>query len=287
MAAPRKEVKMVPSINWEIESKQIAVLGEDEAIPGYHALKRNDTGATISVFKKSYVFYPNADFVATAQKLSDVTGYPIEGFQEINGGKRVLAYLKNTNKDFKLVGQDLDDYLVLGNSHDGSTSLFLGNSSTIIRCMNQFGAIIQNMKYRHTRGMEEKMLDITQEIENYFVGVKRLSNTFERMREIKIDKQIIEALALRLFDVDNVTDMKPTQLVKINDFKASAEREIDELGANMWGLFNGVTHYTTHKVTSKNPTLGNFWGQSGDINRKALLFGNEMIEGKRPALITV
>lgn len=287
MAAPRKEVKMVPSIDWEIESKQIAILGNDNPINGYHALSRNDTGNVISVFKKSYVFYPNADFVNTANKISAVTGYPIEGFQEVNGGKRVLAYLKNTNKDFKLVGQDLEDYLILGNSHDGSTSLFLGNSSTIIRCMNQFGTIIQNMKFRHTKSMEEKMEDIIHEIENYFIGVKRLAGSFERMREIKIDKQIIEALALRLFEVENLTDVTPNKLSKINDFKASAEQEIDALGSNMWGLFNGVTQYTTHKLTTRNPTLGNFWGQAGDMNRKALLFGNELVEGKKKVLLTV
>ncbi len=285
--AQRVEVKMVPSINWEIESKEIAIMGAADPIKGYHALTRTDTGGVVSVFKKSYVFLPNAEFVSTAEKISKITGFPIEGFQEVNGGKKVLAYLKNKDENFKLVGEKLDDYLVLGNSHDGSTSLFLGNSNTIIRCMNQFGTIVQNMKVRHTTSMEQKLEDILVDIENYFIGIKRLAGTFERMREIKIDKQIIEALALRIFEVENLTDISEGKLKKINEFKESAEQEIDALGSNMWGLFNGVTHFSTHKMANRNPTQGNFWGQAGDVNRRALKFGQEMVDSHRKVLLTV
>lgn len=285
--APRKEVKMVPSINWDIVSKEISLQGTSTAIPGYQALTRNDTDSVISIFKKTYVPMYNNEFVENAHKISEITGFPIEGFQEINGGKRVLAYFKNTDPNFSLVGEKLEDYMVLGNSHDGSTSIFLGNSHTIIRCMNSFGSIVQNMKIRHTKTQGMKFADVLRDIEEYFMGVKKLERTFEKFREIKIDPLIIQALADRLFDMDNNQEISKGKLAKIADFKQSVIQETGDLGDNYWGLFNGVTHYTTHKMNSKNPTLGNFWGTAGDMNKKALRFGLDIVEKKRPALITV
>lgn len=285
--AERKEVTFVPSLDWDVVSQKISLFGDDKEIPNYQALKRSDNGNVISVFKKSYNPLYNKDFVEKTKLISQVSNFEIEGYQEINGGKRVLAYLRNSDPNFKLVGQKVDDYLVVGNSHDGTTSLFLGNSTTIIRCMNQFGTIVQNMKIRHSSKMEEKLDDIISDLEDYFLGVKRLNSTFERFTEIKISPEIITALTQRLFDMDNFTDASPKKLEKVADFKASITQEMDALGSNFWGLFNGVTHYTTHKTVNRNPTKGNFWGMSGEMNNKALKFGEDLLNGNKKVLITV
>jgi hypothetical protein len=153
--------------------------------------------------------------------------------------------------------------------------------------MNQFGTIIQNMKIRHSSSMEQKLEDVVHDIQKYFEGVKRMNQNFERMREVKIDKEIIEALAMRIFEVENLTDISEGKLKKMMAFNASAEEEIDALGSNMWGAFNSVTHYTTFKVVNRNPTLGNFWGQAGDINRRALKFCEEVLDNQKKTLITV
>lgn len=276
----RSIVQFVPDINWDVQSKNISLLGENEAIPGYQALARSDNNKTIAVFKKRYVPLLNADFVENAHKISEITKFPIEGFQEINGGKKVLCYLKNNDPNFTLLGERVRDYMVFGNSHDGSTAIFLGNSHEIIRCMNQFGTIVQNMRIRHTATQTLKLENLLEDIEKYFEGLEKMEKKFEKLREIKIDKKIIEALAIRLFEVENLLDVSPRKEEQIEDFFESVEQETADLGNNFWGLFNGVTHYTTHKASNRTPTLGNLWGTPGKMNQKALKFGEELLQAK-------
>ncbi len=283
--AARKEVKFVPAITWDVQLKNICIEGETDVIENQHALVRDDNKKVLSVFKHSYKPCLNKDFTATAERISNLTKFQIEGYQEINNGKRVLAYLKNNDPNFRLVGEPVDDYMVIGNSHDGSTSLFLGNSNTIIRCMNQFGSIMQNLRIRHTASMDQKLELAIADIEEYFRKVERMGKTFEKFREIKIDKNIIHALTERLFDLDHNHEISDRKAAKMLDFKESVDQEIDALGTNFWGLFNGVTHFTTHKVSSKNPTLGNFWGQSGKMNDQAMKFGLEMLDKKKSLIL--
>jgi len=50
-----------------------------------------------------------------------------------------------------------------------------------------------------------------------------------------------------------------------------------ELGDNLWGAFNGVTKYTTHEITPRNPVFGNIFGIQADINNRALTFVKERL----------
>jgi hypothetical protein len=52
------------------------------------------------------------------------------------------------------------------------------------------------------------------------------------------------------------------------DFQNSINIETADLGNNLFGLFNSVTHYTTHKLKNEN-TFGNLFGTANKINEKA------------------
>ena len=58
--------------------------------------------------------------------------------------------------------------------------------------------------------------------------------------------------------------------------------EMSELGQNAWGLFNGVTWYTTHDMKKKEATKNIFGNVSGDIrhslNRQGFDFCKEIVQ---------
>jgi hypothetical protein len=52
----------------------------------------------------------------------------------------------------------------------------------------------------------------------------------------------------------------------------SIDKECLALGDNLFGLFNGVTHYTTHIKKAKETTFGNALGTLARINQDAFQF---------------
>ena len=54
-------------------------------------------------------------------------------------------------------------------------------------------------------------------------------------------------------------------------------RETDELGDTLWGVFNGVTWFTSHDVRKQHNNFGNVAGTAERINRIAWEFLQERI----------
>jgi hypothetical protein len=116
--------------------------------------------------------------------------------------------------------------------------------------------------------------DIVAQIKLYRDYEKTLYNNFEKFQDVKIDEKLIQECVARLV---NMTDeerldkelISTQKLNKMDDIMASIRTETAELGNNGWGLFNGVTHYTTHVMKGKQGVVGNMFGAKNTANQKA------------------
>jgi hypothetical protein len=270
--------ELKPALGFEVAMEPIILKSNGSEIERYHAIVRSDTQKPISIFKKSWKPLLNSEFTDMAEQVAKITKFPLMGFQSIGDGSRVLAYLKNENK-VQILGHDTEDYLVLGNSHNGTTSVFLGSSNIMLRCMNQWSHVIQNLRIRHTKTLHDKVFSLMQDLDVYFAGKDKILETYRKMEKIKISPAIIEALTDRLFKMDTQEEITPRKQRMLDDFNESLETEMTDLGRNMFGLFQSVTHYSTHKIDQKkNVAFGNIYGQAAEKNAIAYNFGLELIK---------
>ena len=58
----------------------------------------------------------------------------------------------------------MSNYMVVGNSYDGSTSFFIGTSDEYLRCTNQFSQLLKTMKVRNSKNSKSKRDDLMKEI---------------------------------------------------------------------------------------------------------------------------
>jgi len=267
------------AINWDVLRNPIysIINGQETLIEGYNALVRNDNNETLSVMKSSYTPTYNDEFLERVEKISDISKMSLSGFTEFKGGRKVLAFLKNTTDIVKIGNHTLEDYMIIGNSFDGSSGFFVGTSTTLIRCTNQFSQISKMLNIRHTKNANVKAEEIYAYLDFYFNQRKELFETFERWGDKTVNPQITEKLIKRVLDIkeDKISTRKERQRILL---RANIKSEMDDLGENLWGLFNGVTKYTTHSITSKNKTFGNVFGTAANLNKKAFEFSSEIFE---------
>jgi hypothetical protein len=281
------------SLGWEVErhtpytqTKSGLLVQEDK----YVALKRSDTMETLSLFRDSYTETKNRSFEDYARQLADASGYELEGFAEFRGGTKVLAYLKATDDlVHQYLGLKSENYLVFGNSHDGTTPLFVGSVNILLRCYNQWGRVMQGLKVRHTKNHNYKVDMFIDLVKGFRAEKEQEAIIFQKMSEIKIDRSILDALANRLLKIDETKIAEGDILsARMGNTKValmdSLNKETADLGMNLWGAFNGVTHYTTHTKKSTD-TYGNLLGGNMKFNSDALSFLTEVAESKGVALV--
>ena len=280
-------------LTWEVErstpyTKSVSGLYLPE--DGYTALKRNDNGSTLYITRKTYTETKNSTFMEYTHKLAEASGFAMEGFAEFDGGKKVLGYLRST-EDFvhKYLGLKSENYLVFGNSHDGSTPLFVGSVNFLLRCSNQYGRIMKGLKVRHTKNHDFRVEEFIRLVASFQAEKEAEAMMLQKMSQIKIDAKILDSLANRLLNI-NETKMKEGDILhpvtgrnKAN-LMDSLIKETSDLGMTLFGAFNGITHYSTHTKKSTD-AYGNILGGNMKFNEQGLLICSEIAQEKGIVLI--
>lgn len=273
-----ESTEQINTLNWEVEERPIFANGLK--ITGYKGLFRGNSDNLLSIQKSSYTPTPNSRFIEVAEKLHDITGFPIKNYYDIDGGKKTLAFLECT-EPIQVCGHEFKDYLMLGNSFDGSTGFFIGNSSMMVRCSNRFSKNFRQLQVMHTKNNNQRIDDLCRTFDMFMNQRKKLFTQMETFEQVKIDDSIKKALVERLTRMTeeeklgtDISTRKSNIIAQINN---SIETECRALGNNSFGLFQGITHYTTHVKQSKNGIFGNPFGSLNDMNQTAYKFCNELV----------
>lgn len=277
------KIEQINKISWEVEERPIFANGLK--ITGYKGLFRGDSDTLLSIQKTSYTPTQNSRFIEVAEKLNEITGFPIKNYYDLDGGKKTLAFLECT-EPIQICGHEFKDYLMLGNSFDGSTGFFIGNSSMMVRCENRFSKNFRQLQVNHTKNNSSRIDSLCQTFEMFMNERKQLFSKIEQLETVKIDVSIRTALVERLTRMTEEEKLSTERAAYsistrkgniISAINHSIDTECKDLGYNAFGLFNGITHYTTHVKQSKNRAFGNPFGSVNELNQTAYKFCNELM----------
>ena len=254
----------------------------------YVMLKRSDNGRTLHSTNATYTETTNKQFVEYTKMLSEASGFAIEGYSEFREGEKVLSYLKQTDDYIhQYLGLAAESYLVFGNSHNGTTPIFVGSANLLLRCHNQWGSINKGLKIKHTNSWQARLKDFIEMVAlfkaNKMIEAQRLS----QLREIEIDHTILSALANRLLGLDEKIDLGKVKRDAQSALMASMVKETNDLGMNLFGFWNGATHFTTHdsKKQTNEDVFGNMLGVNATFNAKALDIATEFAVKERSLVL--
>ena len=273
------------SLNWEIQQLPIFDTSGNQ-IEGYKQIINDSTGEVLHVCKETFTPTRNEVLTETAHSLCQSGNFEIEGFATFKGGTKVMAYLKSKEAP-QMLGLAVSNYLVLGNGHDGTSSFFTGLTNQVYRCQNMFSSTNKQFRVTHTSGHDARVKGASETIELFY---NQQTGFYEQMQDFASH----QTSPTQKEDFANyVLDIKPNAEISsrkenIKDrFLESINRETADLGNNLFGLFNGATHYTSHVLNQKNPVFGNPFGHANTLNRKALEYCLAEQEHGQPSRKTI
>jgi len=260
-------------LNWTVREETITT-ESGIIVPKSKAIVREDTNTVLSVHGDGYFPYQNHQMVELLYKVSQQVGLPIHKGGYFGDGEKVYLQLKSN--DLKLGNDRVEGFITGVNSFDGTTSLAFGPSNITISCQNTFFAAFRNLnaKVRHTKNMEMRIDDICRGLEGVLEEEKEMFEDIKKLSETKMTKKQEDWVTRTLFNIMKDVDMNDEKSVstvtrnRLSRFYIDLNGELKEKGDNLWGLFSGVTKYTTHSLTKGDNSENKMFGTYGQRERE-------------------
>jgi len=261
------------NLNWNVRTESIQT-ESGITIKDKIALVREDTNDIVGVHSDGYRPFQNQELFELLDKVSNMTGLELTKGGCFKEGRRVYVQMKSA--DLRLGTDLIKGYLTGINSFDGSTSLAFGPSNVTISCMNSFFAAFKqlNTKVRHTKNMVIRIDEICKGLEGVLEQEQVMFGDIKRMADTRFDEVIKESVTRQLFGIKPEVDLYDNDAIstnlrnKMSRFYIDLNGEIQEKGDNMWGLFSGVTKYTTHSLSKGDNTEAKMFDIYGDREKK-------------------
>ena len=254
------------SLDWEIIEKPLFD-ENNNLIRGYKVVQRNDNGKILNLCKTSCTPTPNEKLLEFTHKLSEQTGMKILGYDDFNNGKKIVAYLQDTENN-EVAGCKIENYLVVGNGHDGYTTFFGGTATEMLRCQNAFATINQANKIYHNTNHLTKIDSLLQFYKGYRQEKEEIKQNLETFATIPLSIAERQNLLAQLFELpepEKVSRVKSKQLEQVS---LCIAEESQDLGKNLLGFFEGITKYTSHYQQQKHPSTLNVLGRGAELNKR-------------------
>jgi phage/plasmid-like protein (TIGR03299 family) len=289
------EALQAAKLNWLVEKKPIMVCG-GKKIPDMYATIRNDDHSVLGVVGANYHVLQNADAFNFFDPIAERGDAIYETAGSLFGGRRVFITAKIPGLIRVGTGEDVSEkYILLSNSHDGSTAVQAKLIVTRVVCNNTLTVAMRergdSVTIRHSALMAEKLSFASEMLGVANKKFVEMESTFNAMRDKQMTESDVRAYLNRCF---NVAPVRGDKQYKEQEGDISKEKraiaqvmELHEsgLGSDMvrgtlWGAFNAITEFTNHHRTYKQRENGNdradnklnslFFGQSASLGDRAL-----------------
>lgn len=252
-------------LNWQVNKVPLITLDGDET--DYFGTQRADTKQVFSTCKDSYQVFQNYELANMITEVAGQFDMEVARGGHFKNGARV--YLQIHTGDLKGIGENNDTvkkYMTAINSHDGSSSIAFGMSNLTVSCDNMFHKVTRQAdmtKIRHSASMRENVDLLMMEFENIREQEKKMYENFQHMAERGVTTPMINNVIATVTGVDlrkqqsEIVDLYSTY--QINNAAKLQERITEEMsykGTTVWGLFSGVTSYTSKDMRVPNRDNG-------------------------------
>lgn len=249
------ELLLNAGLNWSVTKEPLQTASG--LVTDHIAIVRDDNQAILGVHKSGYEAFQNQMMAELLLTLSQNADLPIHKAGLLGNGSKVYIQLKTDN--LNLGNDQVRGFLTAVNSFDGSTSFAFGHSTLTISCMNTFfGAYRQlDAKVKHTKSMQVRIENLIRASE--LIRAEELKN-FELIRKMAsapITREMVAETYATMFNVNveelanKSQEISTRTMNNIHRFQTATATELTTKENTLWGLFSGVTRYTTHMLAEK------------------------------------
>lgn len=218
-----------------------------------------------------YEPFQNEQVLELAMMVGEMAGREVKKIQSV-GKNGELMYVSLEGRKFEIggnakVGDIVEERFNISNSHDGSRSLSLSFGHVVLSCTNGMTRFDKkaSISIRHTANMKKKLEQMLSGWSSVALESQKMVEGYEKMMDKKVGEKEMKHIFKLVAGVDPQEDIRNLSTRKTNiitDLRNSVVTEMSYKGQTAWGLFNGVTHFTTKKSSTVSGLKSKIFGGS-------------------------
>ncbi len=275
--ATSEEAIQAAGLDFTVEKFRLQTIPNDLPVESHFATVRTDTMEVLGVVGSRYEPIQNKDAFTTFDALVGEGEAIYHTAGALGKGERIWLLAKLPDY-IRVNGNDLvEKYLLLVNSHDGSSTVRVKLTPIRVVCENTLSLALsgaeQEVHIRHTLNAKEKLKEAHEILGLTNKLYTQLDAIFNRMSETKVQGQTLTDYVKAVFPEDpNSKDHAWVRKVHDTVLELAESGEGAETArGTLWGAYNAVTEYVDHYRHAKGDEsvrLKSMWFGSGERIKK-------------------
>ena len=268
-------------LDWEVGLKDLQTV---DGVPVNHrATYRKTDGSILGVVGPRYTPLQNRDSFDWFQPFLDAGECALHTAGSLHSGQKVwvLAQLNRDNSEI-VAGDEVSKFILLSNSHDGTTAIRVGYTPIRVVCANTLAWAHSNtnsqlIRIRHTRSSKSNLENVRDIMDNINAGFEATAEQFRFLASKDFNQADIRKYVKTMLGIEGTIDA---------DIKTRTRNIMDEILAlvegpkqaatnvrgTWWAAYNGYNEYLNYnKGRTEDNRIDSLWfGVGANDNMKAL-----------------
>lgn len=238
-------------LDWRVEQEKVCT--EDGVpIPGYKVNVRSTDHTALGIVSDRYKVVQNEDaFKFTDQLLGEGVTYETAGSLQM--GRKVWMLARMPQR-YIIAGDEIAPYLVIMNSHDGSSGVKVAMTPIRVVCQNTLNLALNSASRiwaaRHTENVMSRVREASETLRLAELYMSELGRGIDDLARVKVsDRKAMEWMQ-NFFPVsEDMSDIqKKNNLRLLEDLKRRYwdAPDLIDMGKNGYRFINAVSDFATH-----------------------------------------
>jgi phage/plasmid-like protein (TIGR03299 family) len=271
-------------LDWGVRREQLFTPSGQEA-PAFAIVRDTDqailgaVGVKYRPLQNREAFNWFAPFLAAGEASLETAG-------SLAGGSRVWVLAKLNRAPMEIApGDDVEKFLLLSNSHDGSLAVRVGFSPIRVVCNNTLSLAhasqdSQLIRLKHSSGVVTNLENVRDTIDAVNARFEATAEQWRRLARKDINQADLRKYVSRVLDVGEQPGARlRNMLARIEElFEAGEGNATQHVRGTYWAAYNAVTEWLSHeRGRSQDSRLGSLWyGDGAALNGRALAVALEI-----------
>lgn len=287
-----EEAIVAAGLDWEVETQPL-FLEDNSPVPNNRAIVRQDNGKVLGVVGKNYKPLQNKKAFEFFDPFVESNGASFETAGSLKDGKKIWALAKINQDPMEILKNDIiDRYVLLSNSHDGTSSIRVGFTPIRVVCQNTLSMAIENsnsqlIRLKHTANVEENLERVGEIMNLANQQFEATAEQYKFLANKTVNIKDLERLVKLVFVGDNYLEEEKLGVKRGNRifanvlelFETGRGTDLSGVKGTAWGAYNAVNEYLQYERGNDDENrLDKMWfGDSATLNKRALDIITKMV----------
>jgi len=258
--ATSDEAIKLANLGWDVIQEPV-FLQDGTQIDNLFANVRSDTKEVLGTVKNKYRISQNTETFAFMDAIIQ-NSKGIECRYETAGslfnGRKVFMLVRLPETD--ILGDAIENYLFLSNSHDGTSGLTCGITNIRVVCNNTLQMAEKGAqriwRIRHCASLKDKLIEAEESLGLALTYQERVAEDAEKMAQKKIDeKKFFEVFFKKLDLAEKNREKVMNNILELY----TGKDDLQNFRGSAWGMYNAVADYVSNSEPIRKTDKSDSW----------------------------